>query len=157
MTMAPEKQLDVRRQEHLRWWDTGEGQRAFAGPLARVYGALEIALRDGVEFELVSESPVDARGHVVVTVRFLQRLPERRAITAANGRRRSVRRALLFAGGGVAVAGGAVWMVVAVVRAIITAVAENIAMLLGFGAVATVCAVLLLRRGCEIYVTHIRR
>lgn len=151
--MAPEKQLDIRRPEHIRWWDAGEGQRAFAGPLARVYGALELALRDGVEFELVSESPVDVRGHVVVTVRFIdRRLPERRAITAANGRRRSVRRALAFVTAGVTLAGGAVWAVVSLFELI----AEHIATLIGGVAVVAVISVLFVRRGCEIYVTHIR-
>jgi hypothetical protein len=155
--MPPDKQIAVRQPDHVRWWDTGEGQRAFAGPVARVYGALEIALRDGVELELVSESPVDRRGHVVVTVRFLQRLPERRAITAANGRRRSARRALAYAGAGVVVVGGAVWAVVSAIEAIVEAVLANIAALVGVGAVLVGCAVLLFRRGCEIYVTHIRR
>lgn len=150
--MSPEKQLDVRRPEHIQWWDIGDGQRAFAGPVDRVYGALEVAQRRGVEFEVVSESPV-RRGQVVVTVRFLERLPVPRSATAANGRRRSVRRALAFVAVGIALAAGAVWAVIA----LFDLIAAHIAVLLGAVAIVVLVSMLFVKRGCEIYVTHIRR
>lgn len=148
----PPVRVETARPDRVRSWDIGDGQRGFTGPIKRVHAVLEVARQRGLTVDITSAVPARIPGNVTVTARLIPRASTR----AVPVRRRSTSRTLVAVGLGVGVGLGAIGVVVWAAWSLYEALVANLPLLLGAGAVVAGCSVLLVHRGCRIYVTHIR-
>lgn len=148
----PPARVETARPDRVRSWNIGDGQRGFTGPIERVHAVLEVARERGLTVDITSAVPARTDGHVIVTARLIPRTPAR----TVAARRRSTSRTLVAVGLGVGIGLGAIGVVAWAAWSLYEALVANLPLLIGAGAVVTGCSVLLVHRGCKIYVTHIR-